>query len=235
MTPSWYKWAVLTIGTLAGFTFALDSSMVGFSIAHLCQVFDADVGDTQWVITGFLLAAGMVVPSCGYLADRFGIKRVFLAGFALFTIFAAASGSATNLNALIVFRVVQGIGGGLFIPLGLAMIFRVVAHEERGKFLGILLGVSLIAPALGPVLGGYLVEYASWRWVFLLQVPIGVLAIILTLAWFREQKLPAWGGFDLPGLMLSAAGFGLLLYALSEAPDRGWGDPLKSHYFSPRW
>ncbi len=204
----------------------LDLTIVNIAIAQLSKEFNASIDQVQWTITGYSLAVAVVIPSCGYLADRIGIKRVFLASLTMFTVASAACGFAQSLNMLILFRLLQGIGGGALQPLAFAMVFRVVAHEERGRINGIMMAPIVVAPSMGPTVGGYLVEYISWRWIFFVNLPIGIVAFVLALLWLREQKLPTSAGFDFAGLALSAAGFGLLVYALSEAPSRGWNDPL---------
>jgi len=223
MTPSRYKWTVIIIAMFCNFTI-MDLSMVNLAIAPLARHFDASLSHVQWILTGNLLALGIAIPCCGYLADRFGMKRVILASLALFTIPSLACGLAQNLNTLIVFHVIAGLGAGPMIPLGMAMVWRVVPHEERGRFYGLTWAPAVVGGALAPVISGALVEHVSWRWIFFVNVAIGAVPFVLALAWLREQKLPTWGRFDLPGLVLAAAGFGLLLYALTDAPTRSWDD-----------
>ncbi len=204
----------------------LDSTIVNIAVAPLAKEFDATVNQIQWVVTGYMLAVAVIIPSSGYLADRFGMKRVFIASLGFFTAASVASGLAPNLNTLILFRILQGMGGGALAPLSVAMVFRAVPVEERGKFMGIVTASSLIGPSIGPTVGGILVDYLSWRWIFLINLPAGLIAIFFAALWLREQKTETRERFDWPGLLLSAGGFGLLVYAIGEAPARGWGDPL---------
>jgi len=226
MRPFEYKWAVVIVTILGSFMAGLDITIVNLALAHLSKVFDATINQIQWVVTGYLLAVAVVIPSCGYLADRFGMKRIFLASLTFFTAASVASGLAPDLNTLILLRVLQGIGGGALAPLSIAMVMRAVPAEERGKFMGIVAAASLVGPSIGPTVGGLLVDHASWRWIFLINLPVGLIAILLAALWLREQKVESRERFDLPGLLLSASGFALLIYAISEAPGRGWGDSM---------
>src|SRR3990172_5768704 len=179
MSGSRYKWAVVVVTTLASFMPMLDATIVNLAIFPLSKEFDATINQIQWVATGFLLAMAVIIPSCGYLADRFGMRRVFIASLGLFTAASLASGLAPDLNTLILFRVLQGIGGGALAPLSIAIVLRAVPMEERGKFMGIVTAVALIGPSMGPTVGGLLVDHVSWRWIFLINLPIGLIAILL--------------------------------------------------------
>ena len=225
MTPSRYKWIVVIIAMFTTFIM-IDLGMVAVALARITKHFDVSLSHTQWIITGYSLATGMALPSAGYLADRFGMKRVLLAACAIYSIFAAASGVAQNLDLLITFRILQGIGNGIITPLTLVLVFRIVPDEERGKFWGIVWGPSMVVIAMSTFFGGVLTEHVSWRALFYVDVLIGVVPFFLALVFLREQKFPTRETFDLPGLAFAAAGFGLLLYALSKAPTDGWGDPL---------
>ena len=223
MTPSKYMWTVVIIAVFAGFTI-VDLTMVNLAVASLMKEFEATTSHTTWVLTGNLLALGVAVPSCGYLADRFGMKRIFLASLALFTLASIGCIASQSLNMLIAFHVISGFGIGSILVLTRAIVWRVAPHEERGKFLGIMYGPILIMMAMGPVISGALVEYASWRWIFVVDVPLGVVAFVLALVWLREQKIPTTARFDLPGIALVGVGFALMLYAFSDAPVRTWDD-----------
>ena len=167
----------------------------------------------------------MFIPASGWLGDRFGGKRVLLAAIVVFTAASALCGLASSLGELVAFRVLQGAGGGMLAPVGMAMLFRVFPPAERIRASAILTVPTTFAPALGPVLGGLLVTDLSWRWVFYVNVPIGVAAFTFG-ALFLEQSAQAQPGrFDLAGFLLSGLGLGLLMYGVSEGPDLGWHRP----------
>ena len=163
-----------------------------------------------------------VIPAAGWIGDRFGTKRVFVISLAVFVAMSLLCGAAQSLEQLIVFRVLQGVGGGMLTPIGGAMLYRAFPVEERAKAAIGVLGVAVLAPAIGPLLGGILVDEASWRWIFYINGPIGAVAFVLSWRWLREETQPNPGRFDLAGLVLSAAGVSLLLYTLTIGPHEGW-------------
>lgn len=224
MANSWGKWLVLLVIITGMSMDLLDMTIVNVAIPNLMAVFNVDVSQVQWVATAYMMTLGIIIPITDYLATTFGMKRVFLASTALFTVGSALCGLARDLNSLIFFRVVQAVGGGMIMPLGISILYKTFTEEERGLAMG-LMGLPLLAaPALGPVLGGYLVEHANWRLIFLINVPVGIWTILLTyivLEEFEKQKeqLDFWGFF------FSATGLGGLLLALSNGPTDGWYTP----------
>ena len=167
-----------------------------------------------------------VHPASGWLGDRFGTKRIFLLALTIFTVASALCGLSQSLTELVVFRIVQGVGGGMLTPVGMAMLFRTFPPAERVRASRILIVPTAFAPALGPVLGGLLVTDASWRWVFFVNVPMGIIALIFGMLFLHEHREPAAGRFDAVGFVLAGAGLGTLMYALSEGPSHGWTSPL---------
>ncbi len=166
----------------------------------------------------------MFIPASGWLGDRFGGKRVLLTAIAVFSVASALCGLASSLGELVAFRVLQGVGGGMLAPVGMAMLFRVFPPEERIRASSILTVPTTLAPALGPVLGGLLVTDLSWRWVFYVNVPIGALALIFGALFLKSAPQARPGRFDLPGFLLSGIGLGALMCGVSEAPT-GAGTP----------
>ncbi|HEY1915042.1 MAG TPA: DHA2 family efflux MFS transporter permease subunit, partial [Streptosporangiaceae bacterium] len=163
------------------------------------------------------------IPASGWLGDRFGGRRVLLCAIVVFTIGSALCGLASSLTELDVFRIIQGIGGGMLAPVGMAMLWRVFPPAERVRASAILTVPTTLAPAIGPVIGGILTTEASWRWVFYVNVPIGAAAVLfglMFLAGGETQQDP--GPFDLPGFLLAGAGLGTLMYGVSEGPVQGW-------------
>ena len=164
----------------------------------------------------------MFIPASGWLGDRFGGKPVLLAAIAVFTAASALCGLASSLGELVAFRILQGAGGGMLAPVGMAMLFRAFPPEERIRASAILTVPTTLAPALGPVVGGLLVTDLSWRWVFYVNVPIGVAAFAFGAIFLRQPAQERPGRFDLVGFLLSGFGLGLLLYGVSEGPHLGW-------------
>lgn len=204
---------------------SLDSTVVNVALSTLSREFDVSPTAIESVVIGYLVSLAVFIPLSGWLGDRFGTKRVFLIALALFTGASALCGMAQSLNQLIAFRVLQGAGGGLLTPVGMAMLYRTFPPKERVAVSRILMFAVILGPALGPVLGGLVIEQASWRWIFLLNVPIGVSALLFGSALLEEHREPDAGGFDLPGFVLAALGFGPLMFALTEGPAQGWNSP----------
>jgi DHA2 family multidrug resistance protein len=220
-----YKWKVLTTVMIGTIMIVLDSTVVNVAFRTLQVEFGGALADSQWVLSIYVLALGISTPISGYLGDRFGIKRVYLAGLGLFAIGSLLCGIAPTLAVLIVMRALQGLGGGMAQPLGPAMIYRNFPPKEQGLALGIF-GISLVvAPAMGPILGGLLVDANLWRFIFFINVPIGILAVFLGSRFLREGSAARKPSFDLPGVILSIIAFGSLLYAATTAESNGWTAP----------
>jgi len=208
----------MVVYILGIFMTIIDGTMVNVALPTLADEFDVASTDIEWVAVGYLLALAAVIPAAGWVGDRFGSKRVFVSALAIFVVMSLMCGAAQTLTQLIAFRVLQGLGGGMLLPIGSAMLFRAFPLEERAKAAVGVLSVAVVAPAIGPMLGGILVDQVSWRWIFFINGPIGVVAIMLAIAWLREERQPDPGRFDLAGFVLSASGVSLVLYALSIGP-----------------
>src|SRR6266568_2051508 len=217
-----YKWWVVAAVVFGIFMSILDATVVNIALAKLQAVFGADLNQIQWVFTAYLLSLAVSVPLAGYLADRFGIKRVYLIALVLFTGGSMLCGLSWSTESIIFFRILQGLGGGALMPLAQAMIFSAFPPQERGMASATLGIPALLAPALGPTLGGYIVQYGDWRLIFYLNVPIGIIGFIMALFLLRERRSPNPGRFDLPGFVLSTIGFATLLYGISDASTDGW-------------
>ena len=219
--PSYAK-RVMVVYILSIVMTVIDGTMVNVALPTMAEEFGVPATDVEWVAVGYLLALAAVIPAAGWIGDRFGTKRVFVISLALFVAMSLLCGAAQSLEQLIVFRVLQGIGGGMLTPIGGAMLYRAFPVEERAKAAIGVLGVAVLAPAIGPLLGGILVDEASWRWIFYINGPIGAVAFVLSWRWLREETQPNPGRFDLAGLVLSAAGVSILLYTLTIGPHDGW-------------
>ncbi len=220
-----YRNRVMVVYILGVFMTVIDGTMVNVALPTLAEDFGVASTDIEWVAVGYLLALAAVIPAAGWLGDRFGSKRVFTTALAVFVVTSMMCGAAQTLSQLIAFRVLQGLGGGMLVPIGSAMLFHAFPLEERAKAAVGVLSVAVVAPAIGPMLGGILVDQASWRWIFFINGPIGAGAIMLAIAWLHEEKQPDPGRFDVAGFVLSASGVSLLLYALSIGPEQGWTAP----------
>src|SRR6185437_1978307 len=201
----------------------LDNTIVNTAIPKVQAVFGADLHQASYVATGYSLAAGVVVASSGYLANRFGIKRVYILSLFFFTLGSALCGLAWNMPALIIFRVFQGAGGAALFPLTFSLVFANFSQEERGLANGLFGIPVLFAPSIGPTLGGYIVEFIGWRWIFYVNVPIGIFAIFMSLRFLREAPIQRDLPFDLRGFVVISGGLGTLLYGVSNLAYDGWG------------
>jgi EmrB/QacA subfamily drug resistance transporter len=214
--------AVSVVYVAAMFMAILDATVVNVALPTLGRHFGVPATAVDTVAIYYLVSLAVFIPASGWLGDRFGGKRVLLAAIVVFTGASALCGAAQTLTELEVFRVVQGIGGGMLAPVGLAMLLRVFPPEDRIRMAGLLTIPTTFAPALGPVLGGLLVTEASWRWVFFVNVPIGAAAFVFGFAFLNGAIEPRPGTFDIPGFALAGAGLGTLMYGVSEGPIRGW-------------
>ena len=221
-----YKWIVAVAFVFGLFMSILDGTIVNVALPRLSsrEVFDVNANAIQWVVTAYLLAVAVSIPVSGWAGDRFGTKRTFMLALAAFTLGSVLCALSRNIQMLVGFRALQGLGGGMLMPVGNAMVFRVFPPSERAAAGAIISIPTAIAPASGPILGGYLVEYHSWHWIFLINLPIGLLALLVTGLFLREDKQTRPGRLDVPGFVLSASGLAMLLYGLAQAGTHGFTD-----------
>ncbi len=217
------KVAVSVVFVAAMFMSIMDTTIVNVALPTIGRDFSVSSTAVDSVSIAFLVSLAVFIPASGWLGDRFGGKRVLLTAIAVFSVASALCGLASSLGELVAFRVLQGAGGGMLAPVGMAMLFRVFPPEERVRASSILTVPTTLAPALGPVLGGLLVTDLSWRWVFYVNVPIGAAALAFGARFLRQHAETRPGHFDLAGFLLSGVGLGLLMYGVSEGPDLGWG------------
>ena len=228
-----YRWQATLVIALGMLMAILDNTIVSVVLPQIAVAFHTDFQTITWIGTGYFLANAAVIPIVGYLSDRIGTKTVFLVALALFTLGSGLCAFAPNEQSLIAFRILQGIGGGALLPIAMAIIFRLFGPTERAAAIAILLVPLLLGPAFGPTLGGYLATNFSWNAIFTINLPIGVVAFILSLIILRNNKAEheANGeeqgltkGFDTLGLVLSMGAFTTLVYGINQAGSRGWGD-----------
>ncbi|RAV22515.1 MDR family MFS transporter [Paenibacillus contaminans] len=194
----------------------LDSTVVNNAIPKLVEYFDTDLKTIQWTVTGYTLALSAVIPLAGWMTDKFGSKQIFMITIALFTIGSVLCGIAQTPEQLIIFRIIQGLGGGMVAPLGMAMVFKLAPPERRGSIMGVLGIPMLMAPAFGPVLSGYLVDSVSWHWIFIINLPIGIIAFILGYKYLPKSDRHAAPHLDVIGMCLAPVAFSMLAYGVSE-------------------
>ncbi|MDT7638700.1 MAG: hypothetical protein QOC83_2988 [Pseudonocardiales bacterium] len=217
------KWGLpLAVVVIGMFMSVLDTSIVNVAIPTMQKQFGASTDDIQWVSTAYTLCLGVIVPTSAWLGERLGLKRLYLIALIGFGAFSALCGMAGDLNAMIIFRILQAVPAGVLPVTCLTILYRMVPREKLGAAMGLYgLGI-VVAPGVGPTLGGYLVEYVDWRLIFYINVPIGVLGAIAAMVVLPKFAGSAGRRFDLPGFLCIATGLFALLLALSEGQTWGW-------------
>lgn len=210
------KWLVVIAVLLGTFTIILNNSMLNPAVPHLMNVFNAGAVSTGWVITIFMVTMGITMPLTGYLGDKFGKKKLYLIGLLIFMVGSVLGSFSWNLSSLIFFRGIQGIAGGIMMPLSMALIFEVFPRHERGLATGIWGIAAMMAPTIGPTIGGFIIETGSWQWLFLFNVPIGFLGIIIGAMYLKNTNKVQGITFDKWGFATVTLGVGAILYALGR-------------------
>ncbi|MFG3049365.1 MDR family MFS transporter [Kitasatospora sp. NPDC048239] len=217
------KIAVGVVFVASLFMTIMDTTIVNVALPAIGRQFDTDPAGVGVINVGYLVSLAVFVPLSGWLGDRYGTRRVFLVSLTLFTVASLLCGAADSMTQLTLYRIFQGAAGGLLTPVGMTMLFRAYPQEERMRATRILMLPTAVAPAAGPVLGGWLVDGWSWHWVFIVNVPVGVAALVFALLFLPDYRAERAGRFDTAGFLLSAVGFGAAMYALSEGASQGWG------------
>ena len=215
-----YKWVVAAVFVSGLFLDIIDTTIVNVALPSLATDFRTD--SVEWVVLGYTLSLAVWIPASGWFGDRYGTKRVMMTAMGLFVAGSVLCGTAQSIGQLITFRVLQGVGGGMMTPVGIAMLFRSFPPAERARAATVTMVPTMIAPALGPVLGGYLIGSFGWRWIFYINIPIGVATLVFGLKYLRESREPTAGRFDAAGFLTSGAALALIVFALSEGPRSGW-------------
>lgn len=209
---------VVVLGTVMSI---LDMTIVAVALRTLSHDFHVNINTIQWVTTGYLLSLAIVIPVSGWAVHRLGAKPVYMVSLALFVGGSALCALAWSASSLIMFRVIQGLGGGMILPVGQSILARTAGPQRMGRVMGIIGVPQLLGPILGPVLGGVIVSNMSWRWIFLVNVPIGVVALILAGRFLAPSERERDHGFDLLGFLLLSPGLALVVYGLSQIGERG--------------
>ena len=209
----WRISAVVVIGSIMSI---LDTTIVNVALETLSRELHSTIAEIQWVVTGYMLSLAAVIPVSGWAARRFGAKQVYLVSVVLFTAGSALCGLATSTTELILFRVLQGAGGGMILPVGQLMMAEAAGPKRMGRVMSVVAVPAMLAPILGPTIGGLIIQNASWRWIFYVNVPIGVIAVAAALRYLPWLKPEAVDKLDVRGFILMATGLPLLTYGLAE-------------------
>ncbi|HEX5145977.1 MAG TPA: MDR family MFS transporter, partial [Conexibacter sp.] len=221
-------WVVAGVVVLGVFMSILDTTIVNVALETLARDLHAPLDTIQWVATGYLLSLAIVIPLSGWMSERFGSKRVWMTSVAIFGLGSALCGLAWSSGALIAFRIVQGIGGGMIMPVGMALLAQTAGPRRVGRVMAVIGVPMLLAPVFGPVIGGLIVSSVSWRWIFYVNVPIVVLALLLASRLLRSDQGRADAGrLDWVGVALLPPGLALIVFGLSEVEAHGGlGSPV---------
>ncbi len=217
------RWAVLVIIVAGTFMAILDANVVNVALPYMMSTFGVDREQIEWVATGYMLASAVVMPLVGWMASQMSYKSIYLGCLSLFTVGSFACAFSWSFSSLIAFRIIQALGGGAIQPIGMAIVAELFEPHERGKALGIYGTGIMVGPALGPTLGGYLTSTFTWRTIFSVNIPIGILVVAMGMIIMRPLRAPGRGrqfdfvGFGFLALMLVAG-----LTALSEGQTKGW-------------
>jgi EmrB/QacA subfamily drug resistance transporter len=222
---------VVILGTIMT---VLDLTVVNVAIPTLASDLGASIPAIQWVMTGYMLAFATVIPLTGWAAERFGARRAWIFALMLFLLGSVLAGTAWSLGSLIAFRVLQGLGAGMILPIGQTILAQAAGPQRMGRVMSVIGVPMLLAPVFGPLLGGAIIGAASWRWIFFINLPVGLAAVVAAL-----RLLPAGSGsrsgapgglrLDVRGLLLLSPGIAVFLYGMSEAGGhRGFGSPRTS-------
>jgi EmrB/QacA subfamily drug resistance transporter len=217
------KWWTLAAVAFGLFMIMLDNTVVNVALPSIQRDLGADLSSLQWIVTGYALTFAALMLIGGKLADAYGRRLIFVVGIAVFTLSSLACGLAGSEEVLIGARVVQGAGAALMNPATLSIIAATFPPRQRGTAIGIWAGVSALALAIGPLVGGLLTEHVGWEWIFFVNIPVGIVGIAASLLLIEESKDSTHERLDIPGLLTSALGLFALTYGLIEANTYGWG------------
>ena len=211
-----YVWKIAGVVILGMIMSILDTTIVNVALRTLGHDLHSSIAQIQWVVTGYLLSLAAVIPVTGWAARRFGAKRVYMTSLVLFTAGSALCAVASSTTSLVLFRVLQGVGGGMIMPVGQLIMAQVAGPKRMGRVMGIVSMPAMLAPILGPVVGGAILEKLHWSWIFLVNVPIGAIALVLAWRMLPKTDSGTAGRLDVVGLGLLSGGSTAVVYGLSE-------------------
>src|SRR5215469_12365767 len=210
-----HVWVISGVVILGMIMSILDTTIVNVALDTLSRDLHSPISQVQWVVTGYLIALGAAIPVTGWAARRYGAKRVYLVSLLLFTIGSALCGLASSLGALVLFRVLQGIGGGMIMPVAQLIMAQVAGPQRMGRVMSVVSMPAMLAPIFGPVIGGLILQSLHWSWIFFVNVPIGVVAIALGWRMLPRTDSGEAGALDVVGLLLLPGSAAATTYALS--------------------
>lgn len=216
--------AVLTIA-MGMLLVMMDATIMNVALPHLQNSFHTDINTAQWSITAYTLSLALIIPLSGWLADRFSAKKVFAGAIILFTLASILCAVSTSISQLILFRVIQGLAGGAVGPVGIAMSFRLIPMEKRGSMMSILGLPMLVAPTIGPTLSGWLISTFNWHYIFLINIPIGIISIILVVKFIPNYQANKGSKLDKLGAILTPFVFPFIIYGIHQGTTQGWLEP----------
>ena len=214
-------WMVAGTVVLGSLMSVVDTTVVNVALHELASDFRVSITAVHWVASGYLLALAVSIPLAGWASERFGAKRVWMTSVALFLMGSMLSGLSWSIESLIGFRLLQGFGGGMIVPVGMSLLARAAGPGRLGRVMGVIGIAQLIGPVLGPVLGGLLVEGGGWRWIFYVNLPIGVLALALARHRLPADRPEPCDRLDLRGFALLSPGLAAIVYGLAETANGG--------------
>jgi EmrB/QacA subfamily drug resistance transporter len=217
-----YEWIVAAAFVLAVFMDVLDVTIVNVSLFKISKDLNASLPSTTWIVLGYSLSLAIWIPISGWVGDRFGTRRTFIFALVMFVLASYLCSEATSIGQLVTFRLFQGVGGGMLTPTGIALLFRAFPPERRARASSILAIPTVLAPASGPVLGGWLTDTVGWRWIFRVNIPIGLVALAVAVFGLKRDDESTRRPLDLPGVVLAALGFPAVVYFLERGAEEGW-------------
>jgi EmrB/QacA subfamily drug resistance transporter len=222
-----YVWRISLVVIIGSIMSILDTTIVNVALDTLSRELHSKISQIQWVVTGYMLSLAAVIPITGWAARRFGAKPVYLVSVTLFTLGSALCGLATSSTELIFFRVLQGLGGGMILPIGQLMMAEAAGPKRMGRVMSVVAVPAMLAPILGPTIGGVILQNVAWRWIFYVNVPIGVLAVLSAIRALPRVAPQPTEALDYLGLALMATGLPLITYGLAEIGTTGGFSSVK--------
>jgi EmrB/QacA subfamily drug resistance transporter len=216
-----HVWLICAVVILGFAMSILDTTIVNVALATLGRELHSSISQIQWVVTGYMLSLAAVIPMTGWAAERFGTRRMYLISIILFTAGSMLCGISTTTTELVIFRVLQGIGGGMIMPLGMMLMAHAAGPKQMGRVMSVTMMPLMLAPILGPTIGGLIIDNASWRWIFYVNVPVGVAAVIAAVKLLPPADQRSERALDFRGLALMAVGLPLVTYGLAEVGTTG--------------
>ena len=224
---SFRAWSSLTVVIMGTFLAGISATTISVALPTLMNVFGANLSGVQWITTAYAMTMAIVIPLAPYMSRVFCSERVYLMAMVVFISFSVLCAFSWSLDAMLFFRIMQAVGGGLMQPIGMGMVLVLFPPEKRGVAFGVFGIAAMAAPAFGPTLGGYIVQFLGWRYIFFLNLPFGIIAVFLALKYFNFIPRIPFPKFDLPGFISAAVASGLILYLLGKNQEIDWNSP---HY-----